>query len=135
MGRGLSAQQRTVLVLAYENHRKGNRGLLADLTHAEALFVLHGWRSGRSERDPRNRRHRLPGVSVTVSTGYGHRDHVAVLTRTRYDATHASVTRTVARLVQRGLLEKRGHHAYGLTEQGLALCAQLVAETPPEPQT
>jgi len=130
MGRGLSAQQRKVLALAYDNHRQGSRGRMADLMHDEALLALHGWRSGRSERDPRNRRHRLPGASVKVSTGYGRRDHVAMLTRTQYDATHASVSRTVARLVQRGLLEKRDGAAYALTEQGLALCARLADAAP-----
>ena len=135
MGRGLSAQQRRVLVLAYDNHRGGPRGLMADLMHDEALLALHGWRSGRSERDPRNRRRRVPGASLKVSTGYAHRDHVAVISQAEYDTAHASVNRTIARLVQRGLLEKRGHHAYALTGQGLALCAHLAAETPPEPQT
>ena len=127
MGRGLSAQQRRVLALAYDNHRKGSRGLMADLMHGEALLALHGWRSGRSDRDPRNRRRRLPGASLKVSTGYGQRDHVATISQAEYDTAHASVNRTIARLVERGLLEKRGHHAYGLTEQGIALGAQLAA--------
>jgi Mn-dependent DtxR family transcriptional regulator len=46
----------------------------------------------------------------------------ARITRAEYEVAHASVARTLARLVKRGLLERHHRYGYCLTAVGVAYC-------------
>ncbi len=98
-----------------------------DLLHSEALLALYGWRSGRSNRTWHERRRRIPSDTVNVYRTWRPREdtQVATIGRDEYHVAHASTARTIARLVARGLLERREPHRYVLTDAGLALCAEL----------
>jgi len=162
MARGLSEQQRKVLVAAYgklrdreteyrktleaqaflermvgigaamngkarQEPRLGPALPPPHITHADALLALHGWRSGTQDRDWWQRRRRIPSESMKVSTSYGRRADtvVATISRDQYDVAQASTSRTLARLVERGLLERHHRYGYLLTEQGTTIAAQL----------
>ncbi len=98
-----------------------------DLLHTEALLALYGWCSGRSNRTWHERRRRIPSNTVTVYRTRRPREDtkVATIRRDEYTMAHASTARTIARLIARGLLERREPHRYVLTDAGLALCAEL----------
>jgi len=95
------------------------------LTHSDAMLALYGWRSGKQDRDWWARRRRQTSDTMAVSPRYNARGEaiVARISRAEYETAHASTARTLARLVERGLLEP--HHRYGwyLTEEGLRWCA------------
>ncbi len=101
------------------------------ITHNAALLVLYGWRSGKQDRDWWARRRRQTSDTMAVSTRYGDtygKERVATISRADYETAHASTARTLARLVERGLIEP--HHRYGwyLTEAGLRWCAAWADE-------
>jgi len=95
------------------------------ITHSDALLALYGWRSGKQERDWWARRRRQTSATMAVSKRYNARGQEieAVISRAEYEKAHASTARTLARLVERGLLEP--HHRYGwyLSVAGMRWCA------------
>jgi hypothetical protein len=96
------------------------------ITHADALLALHGWRSGTQDRDWWQRRRHIPSENMKVSTSYGRRADtvVATISRDQYEVAQASTSRTLARLVERGLLERHHRYGYLLTEQGTTIAEQ-----------
>jgi hypothetical protein len=100
------------------------------ITHNAALLALYGWRSGKQDRDWWARRRRQTSDTMAVSRRYNARGEaiIARISRADYETAHASTARTLARLVERGLLEP--HHRYGwyLTEAGLRWCAAWADE-------
>jgi hypothetical protein len=152
MGRGLSAQQRRVLGVAYANYQDraernreheatmrsfdaqlrrtqewGPRVPLPHLTHHAAMLALHGWVSGAITQ----------GDSMRVYADFvggqfgpaGATPVVATISRAAYEAAHASTTRTLTRLVARGLLATYDYHGgFDLTEAGIAVAAALAGE-------
>ena len=99
----------------------------AELLHGEALLALHGWCGSRSNRTGGERRRHTRSDTVTVYRTWRPREDtkVATIGRDEYNVAHASTARTIARLVARGLLERREPRRYFLTDAGLALCAEL----------
>lgn len=100
------------------------------VTHSDAMLTLYGWRSGKQDRDWWARRRRQTSDTMAVSPRYNARGEaiVARISRADYETAHASTARTLARLVERALLEP--HHRYGwyLTEAGLRWCAAWADE-------
>jgi len=100
------------------------------ITHADALLTLYGWRSGTQDRDYWQRRRRIPSDRMRVATGYGRHatNVVATIGRDEYEVAQASTSRTLRRLVERGLLERHHRYGYLLTEAGEELCADLAMQ-------
>lgn len=147
MGRGLSEQQRRMLGVAYDHYQRRverNReweastrsydarlrreracGPLVPLPHLSRGYVmlaLHGWTSGDT----------LQRSSVRVYTNYRagfprakDEEAVATISRSEYEVAQASTSRTLTRLIERGLLQPNGA-GYDLTEAGLRWCAAWV---------
>jgi hypothetical protein len=96
------------------------------LTHSDALLALYGWRTGESHRSWIERRLHIPSGTMDVYAGWGARrsgtDRVATIPRAEFNVAHASVARTIARLVARGLIAKGGRDTYALTPAGIAFC-------------
>ena len=158
MGRGLSPQQRAVLALAYDGYRRrderaqeradllvqleaaGGRPADAprpsrpspDLWYDHALLALHGFKHGEGARD--RWRRRLPTDTIRLyrgATRYG--EAAGTISRAEYDAAHASLARTLARLVARGYLVKLFRGGYSLTDAGVDVARQLAATGDQQP--
>ena len=161
MARGLSEQQRRILAVAFrhyqqsaernresesrgrylENYRvpdqwRGPNVPIPHLTRGDALLALHGWRGGEQTSDYWQRQHHLPRETMWVFDGYRRRFSTVVTTisRSEYEVAQASVSRTLARLVARGLLRPHDHYVgYDLTEAEIHAGTTLAAQcaTPP----
>ncbi len=149
MGRGLSEQQRRVLIAAHaayrdaaarnrqaeSNHRYlaarldgvellGPLMPIAHLTRSDALHALHGWRGGRKQDNYWQQARDIPGETLRVFTGHNVLTTVATINRAEYEVAQASTSRTLARLVARGLLRPHGYYqGYNITAAGLQAIA------------
>jgi len=161
MARGLSEQQRRILVAAFrhyqqraernrvaesnsrylENYRvpdqwRGPDIPIAHLTRSDALLALHGWRGGEQTSEYWQRQHHLPRETMWVFDGYRRLSSTVVNTiaRAEYEVVQASISRTLARLVARGLLRPHDHYVgYDLTEVGIHAGAQFAAQSATDP--
>jgi hypothetical protein len=98
------------------------------IASADALSALYGWRSGRQDRDWWARRRHETSDTMQVADRYGRRRQddaglVATISRAEYERAHASTARTLARLVERDLLEPHPRWGWYLTEAGVRWCA------------
>ena len=157
MARGLSDQQRRILVAAFrhyqqsaernrdaesnrrylENYRepdqwRGPNVPIPHLTRGDGLRTLHGWVSGVEDRVWWEEGRRIQGERIRVWAKYYHPSGdpaVATISRSEYEVAQASVSRTLTRLVARGLLGPHGYYVgYDLTEAGIHASAQLAAQ-------
>ncbi len=116
MGRGLSELQRSMLALALGIRRRGERSW-GDLSATDVLVVVYGFPVARS------------GIQQFDRAAIGHG---------RHNAAAVSVSRALARLEKRGLVERpqlrNGSLARGyvvLTPAGVAVAETLPPVEPP----
>lgn len=125
MGRGLSEQQRRVLAVA----RKHGSGYV---TTAQVRAELYGWWWARrdSVRKPWQvysypKPSQVHDWSKSTPVPFPPPEE---RTTAELDATHAATARTLARLCERGLLQRVERGIYQLTTEGLAIADRLARE-------
>lgn len=118
MGRGLSDLQQTILAMAYRNRNRAEYAHLYTYEIMRDVYHFHDYQTWLGEK------------SVATPAGY-HFTVKSISNRVRYDTLHASLSRSLRRLINRGLLQK---HTSGqpaganLTPQGKEIAQHLTVK-------
>jgi hypothetical protein len=134
MGRGLSELQRDILRRACRNRetlpermRQKFEESLREWEELKAFFAEHGWEAPNPPSPD------APAYRPELQADITNREVVRALTHPGGPggSIEAAVSRTMARLIRRGLLHKRGRNCLRLTAEGLARAQELSVNSPP----
>ena len=136
MGRGLSKLQREILKLAYEG--KKHPGVLSGLPYHDIFQILYGWKlhkhTGKFARlkyhDEAHYQAVLKQSSSGAERAITEKWYTAGqgIPEWEYQKRWASVSRSIKRLVERGLVTKGWSRIY-LTEKGREVASNLSEKT------